>query len=84
MTVDILTNSYQDNIDTVFLIAGDGDYIPLIEEVQRLGKQVFVAALSSGLSPALKTKADIFRDLDGYYFKPSENSVPTMATEVIA
>ena len=51
MTVDILCNVYQNNLDTVYLISGDGDYEPIIHECQRMGKQVVVAALSSGLSP---------------------------------
>jgi len=75
MTVDILTHSYQDNLDIAFLVTGDGDYLPIIEEVQRLGKQVFISALSRGLSPALRTKADYFDVLDSQYFlqpKPTQ------------
>jgi len=44
MTVDILSQIYLDNIDTVYLIAGDGDYLPIISEVIRMGKQVYLAA----------------------------------------
>ena len=69
MTVDILTNVYQDNLDTVFLLSGVGDYGPVVAESKRMGKQVFVAALSSDLSPALRLSADYFMDLDGYFFK---------------
>lgn len=73
MTVDILTNIYQDNLDAVYLISGDGDYAPLIHEAQRMSKHVVVAALSSGLSPRLKLIADKFFDLDNVYFIPNEN-----------
>lgn len=45
MTVDILSNVYQDNLDTVFLVAGDGDYLPLIKEIRRFGKQIYLAFL---------------------------------------
>ena len=69
MTVDVLSNVYQNNLDTVYLVSGDGDYEPLISECQRQGKQVIVAALSSGLSPKLPLLADMFVDLDGQYFK---------------
>jgi len=68
MTVDILCNTYQNNLDVVYLVSGDGDYEPLIGECQRRGKQVVVAALSSGLSPKLRLVADRFVDLDNYYF----------------
>jgi len=46
------------------LIAGDGDYVPLVEEVKHLGKRVLVIFFSedSGLSPALKLAADDFFD----------------------
>lgn len=73
MTVDILTNVYQDNLDTVYLVSGDGYYAPLIREAQRMGKHVVVAALSSGLSPSLKLIADKFFDLDAVYFTPNES-----------
>ena len=69
MTVDILTHTYQNNLDVVYLQSGDGDYIPLIKEIIRMGKQVYVAAFSSGLNPDLKTIADEFRDLDVVYFE---------------
>lgn len=70
MTVDVLTNVYQNNLDVVYLVSGDGDYAPLIHEAQRMGKHVIVAALSSGLSPELKLIADSFFDLDNVYFEP--------------
>lgn len=69
MTVDVLTNIYQNNLDTVYLVSGDGDYAPLIHEAQRMGKHVVVAALSSGLSPNLKLIADSFFSLDNCYFE---------------
>ena len=69
MTVDILTNVYQNNLDTVYLISGDGDYRPVIQEAMRFGKQVVVAAFSSGLNEELRYIADQFVNIDGNYFK---------------
>ena len=69
MTVDILSNIYQGNVDSVFLVSGDGDYEPVLAECRRMGKQVYVAALSSGLSPKLRLSADHFIDLDGHFFQ---------------
>ena len=68
MTVDILSNIYRDNIDTVYLIAGDGDYLPIIDEAIRMGKQVYLSAFSEGLNPKLEHKVDQFFLLDGIYF----------------
>ncbi|HYL19968.1 MAG TPA: NYN domain-containing protein [Burkholderiales bacterium] len=72
MTVDILSNIYQNNVDTVFIVSGDGDYEPVFSECRRMGKQVFLAALSSGLSPKLPLLADHFMDLDGQFFYPAD------------
>ena len=47
MTVDILVNSHRNNLDTVYIITGDGDFVPVLEEVKRLGKRIYVAAFSS-------------------------------------
>lgn len=68
MTVDVLCNTYQNNLDTVYLVSGDGDYEPLIAECQRQGKKVIVAALSNGLNNRLPLIADQFIDLDNHYF----------------
>ncbi len=70
MTVDILTNVEQDNMDNVYLLSGDGDYKPVIEECIRRGKQVYISAFSSGLSDSLKMIADQLVCLDDFYFQP--------------
>lgn len=69
MTVDILSNLYEDNLDVAYLVTGDGDYFPVIEEIIRKGKQAFVAALSDGLNEELVNRADKFINLDPVYFK---------------
>lgn len=68
MTLDILTHCYNDNLDTAYIVAGDADYCPIIDELLRHGKQVHLAFLSSGLSPDLRQMADVFTDLDAIYF----------------
>lgn len=69
LTVDALRHARQSKFDVIFIFSGDGDYIPLIEEISRQGKQVWVAAFSSGLNHALKYSADEFFDLDGIFFE---------------
>lgn len=68
MTVDILSNVYKNNIDTVYLVSGDGDYKPVIDEVIRNGKHIYLAAFSDGLNPNLRHSVDKFIDLDKIYF----------------
>jgi uncharacterized LabA/DUF88 family protein len=70
MTVDVLVNAYQNNLDTVYLISGDGDYVPVLEEARRLGKRIYVAAFSSGLNSRLKNAADEFLNIDPFFFQP--------------
>lgn len=69
IAVDALTHAHRDSIDIVYLISGDGDYKPLIEEVIRSGKQVYLGALSDGLNSDLPNLVDKFFDLDKVYFK---------------
>lgn len=85
IAVDMLTHAYQDNCDSVYLVSGDGDYVPVLAEVQRLGKQVFVSAFSDGLSSRLRQMADSFQVLDAYYFQEAaEGRVPLPAAVVEA
>lgn len=66
--IDALRHTYNNSIDNLYLFSGDGDYIPLVQEVMRQGKRVFVGALSSGLNPQLRNEADEFIDLDVMMF----------------
>ena len=56
-----------DNYDAAVLIAGDSDYVPLVEEVKRRGKVVYVGFFvgpKSGLSEELKLSSDGFFTTD--------------------
>jgi len=68
ITIDALRHTYNNSIDMLYLLSGDGDYIPLIEEVMRQGKKVIVGAFSSGLNPGLKHVPDQFIDIDHLFF----------------
>lgn len=72
LTVDILTNVFNNNLDTVLLVTGDGDFLPIIQEAQRNGKQVFLAAFKTGLNEKLLNYVDMFIDLDNIYFQSPE------------
>ena len=64
LTKDMLSHAFNNHYDVAILIAGDGDYVPLVEEVKHLGKRVSVIFFSeaAGLSPALRLAADDFFD----------------------
>lgn len=58
MTVDILSHVYKNNVEAIYIMTGDGDFLPIIEEVLRQGKQVYLSAFSSGLNRAYPVNAD--------------------------
>jgi uncharacterized LabA/DUF88 family protein len=67
LTTDLLGNAYRDNYDAAVLVAGDGDYVPLVEEVKRLGKVVhvvFFGERNRGLSPELRLASDRFWEFE--------------------
>jgi uncharacterized LabA/DUF88 family protein len=68
LTKDLLSHAYNDNYDATVLVAGDGDYVPLVNEVKRLGKLVYVVFFSAtGLSPDLRLASDRFFELDNLF-----------------
>jgi len=64
LTKDMLSHAFLNNYEAAVLIAGDADYLPLIEEVKRRGKTVCVAFFGPGfgLAPELPLVADRFFD----------------------
>lgn len=69
LTIDALRHTYNDSLDTLFLLSGDGDYIPLIQEVMSQGKKVVIGAFTNGLNSALEHIADKFVNLDAWLLK---------------
>lgn len=65
LATDVLSNTFQDNFDVAVLVAGDADYIPLIAEVKRKGKLVYLVFFggpSAGLNRELELASDRFFD----------------------
>lgn len=60
-------------LDTVVLVSGDGDFVPLVEYLKNQGRQVEVVSFRSTTSSKLADIADNFLDLsadpDRYLFK---------------
>jgi uncharacterized protein (TIGR00288 family) len=70
LSVDMLVHAYQKNYDVAVLIAGDEDYVPLVEAVKNTGRRVFLWFVASGLSPALKRSADYYFDISEILYNP--------------
>ena len=62
LTRDVLAHAFRGNFEVLVLIAGDADYVPLVEEVKRLGKRVHISYFEEkyGFSPQLRRHADSF------------------------
>jgi uncharacterized LabA/DUF88 family protein len=69
LATDMLTHAHRDNYDLAILIAGDEDYVPLVQAVMSEGKRVAVWFFKDGLSRALKIAADHYYDLDKILFE---------------
>ena len=64
LTKDLLVNAFFNNYDVAVLIAGDGDYVPVVEELKRLGKVLYLAFYEGyGLSPELHMASDHFFEM---------------------
>lgn len=50
-------------LDSVVLVSGDGDYIPLVEYLQTMGVQVEVVSFAKSASAGLREVVDDFVDL---------------------
>ena len=61
MAVDAIRLS--GSVDTIILMTGDGDFVPLVSYLQNQGKQVEVLAFAKSSSGKLKEEADTFMDL---------------------
>lgn len=61
LTVDAIKMAPR--LDSVVIISGDGDYIPLVEYLQTMGVQVEVVSFGQSTSSNLREASDDFLDL---------------------
>jgi uncharacterized LabA/DUF88 family protein len=68
LTTDMLSHGYRNNYDVAVLFDGDGDYVPLVEEVKRLGKVVYIMFFQgSGVNNELRLASDTFLYTDEFF-----------------
>jgi uncharacterized LabA/DUF88 family protein len=65
MAMEIL--DHVDDVDVFVIGTGDGDFVPLVRRLRRLGKRVEVAAFRASTDEALIAAADTFIALDGRF-----------------
>lgn len=61
---DLLKHAFEGGFEYAVLLAGDQDYLPLVEELQSRRLAVFVTFFENGLGPRLRTEADFFFPLE--------------------
>lgn len=72
LCTDMLTHAFQNHFEVAVLLAGDADYVPLVNQVKSLGKLVYLWFFSdqkSGLGPRLRLASDGFISLDNQFAK---------------
>jgi uncharacterized LabA/DUF88 family protein len=68
LATEMLTHAHRGNFDIAVLVAGDEDYVPLVEAVKSEGRRVAVWFFENGLSQALRRSADHFWDIRDLLF----------------
>jgi uncharacterized LabA/DUF88 family protein len=64
LTKDLLINAFSNNYDVAVLFTADGDYVPVVEEIRRMGRIVVLAFFDGEwLNQKLKLSCDSFFDI---------------------
>jgi uncharacterized LabA/DUF88 family protein len=78
LATDMVSLAFRDAYDTAILVSGDSDYVPVVEEIQQLGKRVENASFKRTSSYELRKVCDKFILLDNFMdkFTVSMNESP--------
>ncbi len=69
LATDMVSLAFRDGYDTAILVSGDSDYVPVVEEIQSLGKRVENASFKRTSSFELRKVCDDFILLDNHMQK---------------
>ncbi len=67
MSMDILKSAYQLKPNVVVIASGDGDFLPIVNELRQLGIRVEVASFRDNTAREMILKSSGFIDLGIYY-----------------
>lgn len=82
MTMDILRVAFQMKPDIIVLASGDGDLVPLVQELRRMGIRVEVASFEHAASREMMVKASGFISLD-YYLQELRTQVTEVSSQEV-
>lgn len=74
LATEMLSHAFNDNYEIAVLVAGDEDYVPLVQELKRSGKQVALWFFENGLSKHLRRECDLFLDIE-FFLCRDENDI---------
>ncbi len=77
IAVDMIVGAYGGLFDIALLIAGDADFVPVLEEVKRRGIMVAVASPRARISDELRRCADRFLEVDDSWWNVWQSGHPT-------
>lgn len=63
---DLLVNAVYDNFDVAVIASGDRDYIPVINEIKKMNKEVVLASFKYSMSQAIRDTANKVIELDDH------------------
>jgi uncharacterized LabA/DUF88 family protein len=66
LATDMVSLAYENQYDTAILVSGDGDFVPVIKKVQKLGKKVENAYFSISRSDYLRKVCNTSVCLDNF------------------
>ncbi len=71
LATHMLSHAFRDNYDVAVLVAGDGDYVPLVEEIKRAGKIVWLFFFDKpyGLNENLYLACDMYKPMTNWLIK---------------
>jgi hypothetical protein len=65
LTIDVMEHLFRlDDLTHIVIVAGDSDYIPLVQRCKQLGRVVVGIGVSGSTSSALAAACDVFVDYD--------------------
>jgi hypothetical protein len=69
LTTALVSHAYRDDFNVAFLVCGDGDYVPVVEEIKNAGRRVVVVFFNeaNGLNTELRIAADRYIDIGDYF-----------------
>lgn len=72
LTKDVLSHAFLNNYDLAVLLAGDADYLPLINEIKRIGKLVYLVFHEDAIvDENLIRAADLYEGISIHRFELS-------------